>query len=1435
MVVNTWDGAVSTDWSNAGNWNSTGTTDRVPTTNDDVVIPDTSSLNNPTLTASDNPVQSLDISHADATLVGGGNKISVSGASSGVAVNHDGIISGVLDLEINSAAAVNLDLVGVSGNVRNLIINHANCVASLLHNTTISGDLTITLGELACQTGGSGRGMIVAGTTTVGPDSGGASQATLTVVDEDVSWGSGKTDGKGLHIRQGGVYVGGTAITTAGSLVIDNNAAAHFTNTTATATVNGHSNDSTRSILVGAQCTAPAGGKGTVDLTYGTASNIDIQNAAAILNLTLTGNVTYTCHALVTISGTLTITSGTTLTTGANKALTVTGGVTGAGTLTTNASAISFGYLTMTGTYNATTHADGTKLTSRSGPGAQLIMNVGDIVHNNGLFVFNGAAGGLSYCALNGASDGTNGLYNVEIDASGRTVTLASYALTIHNNLTVTAGTFTTSASDYALTVTGHVSVTGTLTGNASAISMGSLKIASGGTYSATSGTTFLLSELASSGFAFDSHSSGTFTHNNGTISIGNGTTAAETHLLENTFYNLIINLNSDTKVCVFRPKSGSTVTVANDLTMTRGVLYRNNVGDTFTVTNDVSVTSGSTLGRTNDTGASNFGSLTIASGGTYVATSGTTTLTSETSGGYTWRNDGGTFTHNSGTVTTSSSVDTKIKENTFYNIILNQSSSGKFVYWEDTSGNTCTVANDLTITMGRLRGLVASDTVTVTGDVSVAADGTFNHSSVWTGAVNHATLTVDSGGVYNATSGTTTISAASGAPSNGRAFYVANAAGAFVSSKGLISFTASSPQVAMVSAGGSATNNYFYDVLQNNGTMQWKGEHTHIENNLTMRGCQFNGGTGNIKVDGICKLTAGTFNGSDTSTRDSHLGTLVVESGAFVGLKNINISVDSIRNFGTVLGMGDITVTGNGGIIEGNLGAANVNVNLDPVFGNFNGTTSSLSSALADHDDIFAGNGGCFAAWVYPKGIGEGSYGRIFVKGGTYCWISGLSSGFATLKLSADFNTTDGEWNSTSAVIPMDSWSHVAIVYDSDAVSNDPVMYVNGVSVGVAEDTTPVGTYSDASSTLYIGNNDGGGGGSRTWDGYIMDVKIYKNVAVTATNVVKMASKINVDKDAPDMPTSGLQGWYPLTADDDDDSGEGNNLTAENMGSVVYDAFSVDVQDNTTTMGHVEVAQGVLNPKGLTSVNLDGTGDHIVLANNNIETKLRTSHTFSGWFKAVDGIDATNQLLIGQNSSDGGDRILIYIGGNGRLTWLYNAAGVNEYLETGYVNMENGQTPWHHFVASMKYIATDEAEMKLYLDGVQITTFEGANIGAYAGNMANYDSTHPLMFGAENNGGGDRYNFEGNLRDFRFYDYDLSSDQAASLYSGSYNVTPYHWYKMDDGSTTTASDTGTATAVDATLTEFSSTAGSESTASDWNSGTLNIEGIRVLDNGKVN
>ena len=160
-------------------------------------------------------------------------------------------------------------------------------------------------------------------------------------------------------------------------------------------------------------------------------------------------------------------------------------------------------------------------------------------------------------------------------------------------------------------------------------------------------------------------------------------------------------------------------------------------------------------------------------------------------------------------------------------------------------------------------------------------------------------------------------------------------------------------------------------------------------------------------------------------------------------------------------------------------------------------------------------------------------------------------------------FDGDDGAWQSTDRVIPVNAWSHVAVVYDGSSASNDAIIYVNGVAVAITEDGTPTGTRdSDASSDLYIGNQSDG---TRTFDGYIMDAKIYKASGVSSSQVPIVAAKINQDPDliSPNPP----KGWYKFNASTTaDSSGNSNTASASNMGSVVYDEFSVDVYDNSTT-----------------------------------------------------------------------------------------------------------------------------------------------------------------------------------------------------------------------------------------------------------------------------
>ena len=76
--------------------------------------------------------------------------------------------------------------------------------------------------------------------------------------------------------------------------------------------------------------------------------------------------------------------------------------------------------------------------------------------------------------------------------------------------------------------------------------------------------------------------------------------------------------------------------------------------------------------------------------------------------------------------------------------------------------------------------------------------------------------------------------------------------------------------------------------------------------------------------------------------------------------------------------------------------------------------------------------------------------------------------------------------------------WNHVAITYDAGAVGNDPIMYVDGKQVAIAEDQAPTGTRNtDASSDLFLGNYSHAG--SSTFDGHIAMVRMFSDIRTEA------------------------------------------------------------------------------------------------------------------------------------------------------------------------------------------------------------------------------------------------------------------------------------------------------------------------------------------------
>ena len=643
MGVTTWDGSSSTDWGTAANWD----TGSVPTGSTHVVIPDTSSINNCVLDTN-RTVESFRID-ANGTFDGDGNTLTIdnegdatTGASELYAVRISGIISGTdTDIQVTTPAATKLDLNASSGNIRNLTINHASCDAQLQAAASITGNLTITAGEL--DTTSSNHALTVTGTIDV--------------------------DGGNLNVNDSAVSCAKLIVESGDTIT-----AAHSSNAltvTGAGIGNNRSIDFTGAISGTLDIITTHSGTREDDLSAssGTVNHLTVNHASAVMRM----NASYTV-------GNLTITAGqfTTADAGGNsKALTVTGqiNIASGATLNCNASTITNG----SASSPASDFDPAGNLTLGSctfkfycGSSGNVYLSDATLAANTstleliGMQTFSNRDMGLS------ASSGN--LHNLTVTKTGSVTSgfRLTHDTTLGGNLTIETGaTLDTNTSDKDLTVTGSTSVSGTLTCNASTVSLGSAKtdgyglnVASGGTFTGgsgthtigscnlqssttfTSGTTTINGVGGGSNYAFWMDTN--FTHGGGTIAftrngdqlLGESGTDTPTR----TFNNLTINkAGGEVK---FVEDNAINCVVAGDLTITAGEFDTGADNVALTVTGDVRVTG--TL--TGNASAISMGSLTIASGGTYLATSGTTTITSENGSGFAIQNSG-TFTHNNGLV----------------------------------------------------------------------------------------------------------------------------------------------------------------------------------------------------------------------------------------------------------------------------------------------------------------------------------------------------------------------------------------------------------------------------------------------------------------------------------------------------------------------------------------------------------------------------------------------------------------------------------------------------------------------------------------------------------------------------------------------------------------------------------------------------------------
>lgn len=134
-------------------------------------------------------------------------------------------------------------------------------------------------------------------------------------------------------------------------------------------------------------------------------------------------------------------------------------------------------------------------------------------------------------------------------------------------------------------------------------------------------------------------------------------------------------------------------------------------------------------------------------------------------------------------------------------------------------------------------------------------------------------------------------------------------------------------------------------------------------------------------------------------------------------------------------------------------------------------------------------------AAWIRLDEMPVNAVRYLFdtVSGTTQYFRIYLNTGSRKISVRSK-RTTDGIWNGEDE-LPSNTWVHVAVSYDAGNVANDPVIYINGLSVPVTEIATPVGNATSQASGR-IGVN---------WRGSIDEFRLYSRL-VPASEIATLA-----------------------------------------------------------------------------------------------------------------------------------------------------------------------------------------------------------------------------------------------------------------------------------------------------------------------------------------
>ena len=418
-------------------------------------------------------------------------------------------------------------------------------------------------------------------------------------------------------------------------------------------------------------------------------------------------------------------------------------------------------------------------------------------------------------------------------------------------------------------------------------------------------------------------------------------------------------------------------------------------------------------------------------------------------------------------------------------------------------------------------------------------------------------------------------------------------------------------------------------------------------------------------------------------------------------------IAVDSINGYDGTLANGP---QWQAGLLQGGL--------------RFDGIDDTVDIGPESALDNLAGNRVTLTAWIYASSWGEGAYGRIVDKSNatfpTAGWAFELYGPIQGLLFQHAYSGGLGSWSTPANSIQLNTWHHVALVYNGSLAANDPEIYIDGVARTVTRSSSPSGTPTDDSAINFtIGNH--AQSTVRTFDGTLDDIRLFDSL-LSAAEIVELA-----------IPPGPVAHWK----------------LDETVGPAAVD--SAGGHDGTWTNGPVPVA-GALDG----GLDLDGSNDYVDAGSFDV---TGSGITLMAWFNA-EAIATDDGRFVskasGPNEADAWWQLSTTDSGSNRyLRMRIKAGGTTTTLADSSVNLSTGT--W--YLATATYDSATGA-MRLYLDGVEVASTTHAVGGALDTNPA-----VPVALGA--NGTAERF-FNGILDDVRIYNRALGASEIQGYYDAS-------------------------------------------------------------------